>query len=362
MKTIGVVTFHRANSFGATLQAYATVAFLNKNGYKSEIVDYTNEYEQRFQKVFYTENGKLSGYLTAAIKNFLFRKRYYTMKSFGQLERYYPVSPAQYEDKESLRKAKYDVLVAGSDQIWNPVITNGIDDTYLLQFGSAAKRISVASSMGSHTLSDDEKEIFRKAMDTFTAISIREEFGKEQLSELTDKPIKILMDPTFLFKKDEWIEKLGKKSKYYDSKEKYILTFFVAPGNSYRERVQEYADSMHLPIWSIQSTTIKRTNCQKSILGATIEDFIALIAGAELVITDSFHGVAMSLNLQRNFVAFKNTANPVRVVSILDKLEISERLNMIPEKYHPIDYGRVNRLLDPLCEDSIKWVLDAIER
>lgn len=360
MKSIGVVTFHRANSFGATLQAYATVAFLNQNGYKAEIVDYTNEYEQRFQKVFHTENGKLSGYLTAAIKNFLLRKRHYTRKSFGNLDRYYPISAIRYKDKESLDLAKYDVLVAGSDQIWNPVITNGIDNTYLLQFGTADKRISIASSMGSHTLSEDEKEMFRKAMATFTAISIREEFGKEQLSKLTDNPIQILADPTFLFRKDDWIEELGRKSKYFCIKEKYILTFFVSPENSYRERVQKYAEALQLPVWSIQSTIIKRTNCQRSILGATIEDFIALIAGAELVITDSFHGVALSLNLQRSFVAFKNKANPVRVVSLLDKLEIPERLDMVAAEYSPVDYGRVGELLEPLCEDSRKWVVDAI--
>lgn len=361
MKSIGVVTFHRANSFGATLQAYATVAFLNESGYKAEIVDYTNEYEQRFQKLFYTENGKLSGYITASIKNLLFRKRYYTKKSFGHLERYYPISSVHYKDKKSLETAKYDILIAGSDQIWNPVITNKIDTTYLLQFGTADKRISVASSMGSHILSDVEKEIFQRALATFSAISIREEFGKNQLTELVDKPIQILMDPTFLVRKKDWLDKLGKNSKYYSLKEKYILTFFVAPDGSYRERVQAYADYLHLPVWSIQSTTMKRTNCQRSILGATIEDFIALIAGAELVITDSFHGVALSLNLQRDFIAFKNTANPVRVVSILDKLEIPERLNMIPKKYHPVNYKRVNQIMDPLCEESRQWVIKAIE-
>lgn len=362
MKKVGLLTFHRSCSYGASLQAYATVEFIKEHGYDIEIVDYTNGYEQRFQKIFYTENGKLSGYLTAAIKNYLLRRRYYIKKSFSCLEGYYPISAVRYKDKESLETAKYDILIAGSDQIWNPVITNGIDDTYLLQFGTAEKRISVASSMGSHTLSDDEKEIFRKAMATFTAISIREEFGKAQLSKLTDKPIQILMDPTFLFGKEGWINGMGRKSSYYGTKDKYILTFFVAPDASYRERVQAYADALHLPVWSIQSTIMKRTNCQKSILGATMEDFIALVAGAELVITDSFHGTALSLNLQSNFVAFKNTANPVRVVSILDKLGIPERLDMSPAEYQPVAYKRVNQILEPLCEESRQWLIDAIEK
>ena len=93
---VAVLTFHRADSYGAHLQAYATVAFLNQSGYDAELVDYTNKYEQRFQKLFYSENGRMSGFLTSFIKDFVFRKRYYKSKAFGSIEQYCSVSKRKY--------------------------------------------------------------------------------------------------------------------------------------------------------------------------------------------------------------------------------------------------------------------------
>lgn len=362
MVRIGLVTFHRSKSYGAGLQAFATVEFLKDNGYEVQLIDYTNPYEQRSQKLFYSENGKLDGYIKAFLKDFIFGKKYYAYKSYHEFYKYFPLTKEKYTSADALENVEYDVLIAGSDQVWNKDITNGLDRVMLLQFGKAKRRISVASSMGSIVLNEEDKSIFQGALQAFTSISIREEFGKKQLCSLTDKKIKVLMDPTFFFGKDEWIRKLGSKSKFYNSGHNYILTFFVTHNNGYRERVQQYADFLKIPIWSMQPTLIKRTNCEKSILGATTEDLIALIAGAALVITDSFHGVAMSLNLQRDFVAFKNVENPVRVETLLNKLDIKNRLDMKPAEYCKIDYKAINEKLFPLCEDSKRWVIEAIEK
>lgn len=361
MKTIGLVTFHRSNSYGACLQAYATVEFLKDNGYEVEIVDYINSYEHRFQKKFYSENGKLSGYFTQFIKDYFLKKRSSLKQAFGNPEEYYPISRESYTDRKDMAGVKYDVLIAGSDQIWNAEITNGVDPVFLLQFGKSGRRISVASSFGSTPITDGDRKKFEKAMRNFDSISTRETFGTKQLRTVTDKPVKILMDPTFFFDGDVWRKKLIQKSMYNSPKEKYIFTFFVAPNRTYRQRVQEYADKLNLPVWSQQSTTVKRTNCEKSILGARIEDLIALIANAELVITDSFHGTALSINLGTNFVSFKNTGNPVRVKMLLDSLGIADRIDMNPNDYNIVDYEEVYKKLKPLCEDSRKWVIDAVE-
>lgn len=362
MEKIGVLTFHRADSYGAHLQAYATVAFLNQSGYEAELVDYTNQYEQRFRRIFYSKNGKMTGFLTSFIKDYVFKKRYYKNKAFGNIEQYCPVSKKKYETKKALDKAFYDVLVVGSDQVWNREITNGLDDVFLLIHGQASKRISISSSMGSVILNDEEKKMFQEAFKKFTAISAREEFAKNQLQETTGRPIKVLMDPTFLIDKKKWIQSLVQKSiPYRKIKEKYILTFFLAPDETYKLRIAKLAKKLKLPVWSIQSIAVKRIESDRIILGATVADFLALIANAEVVVTDSFHGTAMSINLERNFVAFKNKGNPVRVMTLLDTLGLSNRLDMNEEVYCPVNYNRVNKMLEPLREDSKKWIVQAIE-
>ena len=362
MKKIGVLTFHRADSYGAHLQAYATVAFLNQSGYDAELVDYTNQYEQRFQKLFYSENGKMSGFLTSFIKDFIFRKRYYKRKSFKNIEQYCHVSKEKYKNKEEMDRASYDVLVVGSDQVWNREITNGLDDVFLLMHGQATRRISISSSMGSVILTEKEKEVFRRAFVRFDAISVRENFVKKQLQEITNSRIKVLMDPTFLISKDQWIQSLVQKStKYRNINGKYILTFFLAPDDTYKSRMKKIANKMKLPVWSIQSIAVKRVESDKIILGATVADFLALIANAEIVVTDSFHGVALSINMEKNFIAFKNKGNPVRVMTLLDTLQLLDRLDMDEEKYCPVDYKVVKEILDPLRSDSRRWIIQAIE-
>ena len=45
--------------------------------------------------------------------------------------------------------AEDDVFIAGSDQIWNPLITGGVDKAYFLDFtNDKTKKISYAPSMG----------------------------------------------------------------------------------------------------------------------------------------------------------------------------------------------------------------------
>ena len=40
MKKIGILTFHRAENFGAVLQAYALQQYVTNLGYDVEIIDY----------------------------------------------------------------------------------------------------------------------------------------------------------------------------------------------------------------------------------------------------------------------------------------------------------------------------------
>lgn len=361
MKKIGVVTFHRSISYGACLQAYATVEFLNSSGYDSELIDYTNTFEQRFTKAIYKENNHWSSYVTTFIKNWLLGKKYYARKAFGHPEKRYPLSAGSYTALSQMQDVTYDTLVVGSDQVWNKHITGGLDEAFLLQFGNAAQRISIASSLGSLDLTQDELTSFQKAFQRFSAISVREECAKEQLQPLTDKEIKVLEDPTFLLSKETWLQNFASKSKYYNCKEKYILTFFLGADASYGERVQQYAKKMNLPVWSIQSTYVKRFPCDKLLSGATVEDFVALFANAALILTDSFHGAAISLNLQKDFVSFRYKANPKRVVYLLDKLGISDRLDMPADVFRSVDYSTVNNILVPMRESSKQWVLNAME-
>lgn len=54
-----------------------------------------------------------------------------------------------------------DALIVGSDQVWNPFITGGIEPAFFLQFGKATRRLSLASSLGSHIYNEIEQQEIR---------------------------------------------------------------------------------------------------------------------------------------------------------------------------------------------------------
>lgn len=360
-KKIGIVTFFKANNYGVCLQAIATSEFLKNQGYEVDVINYTNPYEHRIFRWSYKENDKIIGYFTSLLKNILLGKKKYYNKGFKNVENYYHLTEQNATKIEQLQSMEYDVLIAGSDQIWNPLITGGIDPVFLLQFGKAQKRISVASSLGSNELTEEEKRIFTDAFKKFSHISVREQYAKKCLQDLTNKNIKVLMDPTFLFNKKEWVDLLGQKSKLYGLKEKYILTYFISSKKaSYQDRVLKYSKKLNCPVWSIQFTNYSWKVTDKKILGASIEDFIALFMNAQLILTDSFHGTAFSINLNRNFVPFKHSENPLRIINLLQNLGISELLDMAAENYTEVCYDEVNEKLEQLREDSKEWLRNAV--
>ena len=90
-------------------------------------------------------------------------------------------------------------------------------------------------------------------------------------------------------------------------------------------------------------------------------DFIALIKNASVILTDSFHGVAFSVNLGKDFVALTNTQNPIRVKEFLEKLGLDNRIDMDPEDFKMINYIEVNKKLLKMRNDSLKWIFESIK-
>ncbi|MCR5753433.1 MAG: polysaccharide pyruvyl transferase family protein, partial [Acetatifactor sp.] len=196
------------------------------------------------------------------------------------------------------------------------------------------------------------------------AISVRETFAKDYLMKVLDKKIDVISDPTFLLSREEWIDKLASKSKYYKCEEKYILTYFVSKEKNSRECIQfikNYSQKYNYPVWSIQFSTYYSKTGDKKILGASMEDFLALVLNAQIIITDSFHGTALSLNLEKNFVSYNNSENPLRVHNLLNRLHLLERINMDYESYKTIDYKNVRKGIDEIRKESQEWIVDAIE-
>jgi hypothetical protein len=362
MLDVKLITFHKSLSYGGCLQAYATVRILESLGCDVTVIDFENPYEAR------NRNGELKIYGTykerfiSLIKEIFFKNQSMKEKAFGAFTQIYPnMTTKHYNNVSEMDDIFADVLVVGSDQVWNGKITNNIEPAFFLNFGSAKKRISFSSSMGSYQLSIREKEQVKGMLKNFTSISTREEFARKQIQTLTSKEVKILLDPTLLIDKDSWIKDSANMENGY-VKGSYILAFVI---NEHKENIAEifkkYKRKLGLPIYRIRLNTYRSRGEDRVIAGPTPLEFIRLISNAYFVITDSFHGTAFSINLNVPFAFIRVENNNDRMQELLKHCSLEDRTirkDYIPET--TCDFTTANSYLEEQRRDNIEWLRESI--
>lgn len=365
MKKVGIITFHNSRSYGACLQAIATVYMIRNMGYQAEVIDYVNLFEQKRYKADLDNFIVAMKYIRWKIKTWLSRDEYWLQRAFGNTKQLYSdaISSEHYTKIEELSNLKYDVLLVGSDQVWNSQITEKLDTVFLLDFGQSPKRISYASSMGSHRIEPNEEKLFRHCLKRFSFISVREKFAMEELRRILDIDVEIVLDPTLLLTKEQWTDYILQVSERIPvPQEPYILTFFVGKNISfYREQVFQIKEKKQLPVYNIQTNKRKYISVDRVLAGVTCGEFVQWIQNAAYIITDSFHGTAFSLLYQKQFTSISNTVNPIRVKELLESVGLQERLDSPQNCDREIEYHAVNKKLNELRSRSIKWLQTALE-
>lgn len=365
---VGIVTLHRSYSYGACFQSYATYKVLQDMGYDAEFVNYVNSYEQNQNHLVSTTRGFARNIMTTT-ENIFLHCYSNNKKAFDKFHNNYKQSN-QYRHRDDMDNLCYDVLLSGSDQLWNPDIFNQIDSVFFLNFGKARKRIAYAASAGSHIFTKQEREQIAPWVNNYSAIGVREEALKKQLEELTDKDISIVLDPTFLLEKKDWLSL--KNSGREIPKDKFILLYMIGVRYSeYREKyapiVKFYADQLEVPVYAVTSMTYPVFyGADKNLCGITPEGLVQAINSAELIITSSFHGIAFSINLNRRFIALKNS-NPARTEQLLQYCGLEDRIidefdeEKCTRMLENIDYSITNKRLSQGRNISIAWLRRQLE-
>lgn len=328
MKRIGIITFHRANSYGAQLQAYALQRKLNED-YSAEIIDYRNKY---FEIIYH--NGEKQK-LRRRIKNQVFiwlnindaKKYAYRNALFDKFSNKYCKKSCQYNSENvHCANKNYDCIVSGSDQVWNIEISKN-DWNYYLEFVSPEKRYSYAASFGKTPANKDSDRI-RDNLQMYRSILVREHEGIEIVKQLDNSLCaNEVCDPVFLLSKEEWINNLDINIK--KKKKGYILLFFVAPQTHAIDVAKKIAQIKDLDIYQINPFGCKEfSNGVRKIISAGPKEFLEYIANADLVITTSFHAMALSIIFNVPFFYELNkAANNVnsRLVNLAEIFSSQER-------------------------------------
>jgi hypothetical protein len=330
MKRVGILTFHCAHNYGAVLQCYALQKFLESSGCEVEIIDHQipsllDVYKPICWRFIYRKNPiKLLKNVFHAIRYYLVnRARYNSFNKFSN--QYLNCQPV-----ETIHTNPYDVIIVGSDQVWNPQLTNGYDPFYWGSFGrpKGTKLISYAASMYD-IWSEDQDERVCELLQNFDAISVREEKVQKKIMQvIPGREIRKVVDPIFLLSDEQWTNVASIPSE----KKAYLLLFQVERVKKSEEIAKRIATDLNLSIIYL-SAKADRINTP-SVVASSPADFVGLFKHASFVVCTSFHGTAFSILLHKQFVSVKtNTPKDARVEGLLDSLGLSKRFISDYEDY-----------------------------
>ena len=334
MKNIKTITFHNAYNYGAMLQTYALQNKIKNLGYETEVIDFLSEELTKEYKVklFNFSNG-IKSFISSLTSYQIRKKRAKIFEKF--LKEKIKLTKKRYFTMEDLRKdsENFEMCITGSDQVWNPAIV--YSPAYFLDFGNERmkrmKRISYAASFGQEKILKEYEEKVGEHLKKFNCISVREKSGINLVKELSGENAVQVLDPVFLLSKDEWKKLDNNIVKDFDLEDGYVLVYSMEKNSlimEIAEKLKKYLDKPIVVIHSSYGITtqieiLKSKNINIPVAGP--QEFVTLFAGADCIVTNSFHGTAFSIIFDKPFLSVPHSTRNTRLQSVLELLKLEER-------------------------------------
>lgn len=322
------------------MQAYAMQTVLERMGHEAWIIDYYSN-PDRIRSPWYRD--MVTYPIRFFKKYFLGQKRIkvrtesYYRNSFKALSMYVApfleknIKRRKFDRLKSIKEGDFDIIVVGSDQIWNDSGWNkdGFADKFL-SFAKDwnTKRISYAASFG-HKIWRASPEITRTcavALKTFDAVSVREDTGVVICREKFGVEARIVLDPTLLLAKEEYLNLL-KGWKECSRPSGSMMTYVLDKSKETDELVTSISKKTGL-------TPFETCGCKKIRLAGhlffvneALENWLSGFRDADFIVTDSFHACVFSIIFRKPFLVVLNKdRGTARIYSLLKMLRLENHL------------------------------------
>lgn len=373
---IGIFTLPLENNYGGNLQNFAMQQVLKDMGHEVFTVDWHRKKEYAsFVRQFVGYIHRLYSYYINKEKISVCWSPFFSNKEFDIISRnirpfinknivltkkiYMP----QLEEIDN--EYKFDAYVVGSDQVW-------VHSYALSAFLDFVKRknvvkVAYAASSNEQAWTRNQKLIplCKKLAEDFSGLSVREFFLKKEAEEILNRDIKQVLDPVFLLDPSEYLKLIPPKTKtssfgfYYildKSENKSLIIQSIS-----KERGISFISGMP------QKAHIRERNMNlNDYIFPSVEDWIFGISQTDIVVTDSFHGMAFSILFNKNFVVIANARRGMeRFKSLLSNFNLEDRMVSNTEEAlkvirKPIEYNIINEKLSSMRADSLSFLTNAL--
>ena len=361
---IGITTFQWANNYGAVLQAHALQSFLRERGHAVQIVDY------RVKSSFTGLRRWIAKTPYRCVRKWEAAYKEYVFELFR--ERYMARTPSVFYsvvEMESIAD-KFDMLITGSDQVWNPRFLSQVDgffDLYFLSFAAPqTRRVAYAASIGHSekaTMKEEWQEILSEKLQKMDAISVREPSGVDLVNSLCGRSDAVqVVDPTLLLERKHY-EKIAGETKGWG---KYLFSYMLhGMDRDAGEACRHITEARNVQVMKCDA---KKTNIHRGYVLPSPTGWLKRIKNAPFVATNSFHCVVFCLIFHVPFIALlidgQIGSMNSRIVELLKEVRLTNRI-LSPQEDIPagmcaeeINWDIVDQKIVAMREKSVEFLAD----
>ena len=356
---IGIGTFHNAHNYGAILQTVALKTFIAKLGHDCFVIDHKNRiieegYRPSYKSLFKDFDRKPWTFYKIVPRFILFislKKRY---KMFER-------SIARLYNAKPLSELNPDLIVFGSDQIWNEYLIG--DDMFyygVIEDIRKVKKISYAASLGFGPIDFLKKN--KSLLEEFQHLGVREKSLQDELKKIGLSST-LTIDPTLLLSVKDWNEifQLDMVNIVKD----YILVYGMRKRKEVLKIAKKISKETGLRILEVRSNSNLNLHSTFSPnFYTSVRGFLKKIKEAKVIITDSFHGTVFSIIFGKPFYSIKyGETGDDRAVNLLQEFNLENHFITPGDSIPPFPPEPERNLLDkynPYINQSFQYLVDCL--
>lgn len=334
---IAILTYHFSDNYGALFQAYSLRQWFIINGVDADFLPYHPSYveeggnfDRPWRLSLWRKNATILYMRLSHLRRQILgdKAQHISFDSFRT--RHLGISGSRLRDGASLESIvrSYDMLVCGSDQIWNPSIQRGLDPVYFLDIpgSEGIHKVAYAPSFGRSAIEPVYLEELGRLLSGLDAVSVREASGLAILEAagFDQGSAKVVPDPTILL--GQFDELLGMEDKQQDGS---VFCYALRTDEVIRGVAERVAAIFDAPLYSPRGAHQRWRDIGHGVTPGPV-DWLKMLSRSRIVVSNSFHGVALSVVLRKPFIAValpgKRAGMNARVKNLLEAVGLSERL------------------------------------
>lgn len=370
-RRVGIVTINDDNNFGNRLQAYALQRAVARLGWQPELIRNTpSPMSTRLLATRAWHAVRGDGVLAFGGRN----GRLLWSKSRGShgpvVPRYAPIrrsvianfaranlvsSDVEFAERPVEEWAdRYQRVIVGSDQVWNHGFRNAQEIDFLT-FASPEQRIAYAASFGVHDVPEYLRRNYRAWISGIPHISVREQRGAEIVADLTGRRVPVVVDPTLLLSREDW-ESFQRVPATLRTRNYAVQFFLGRPTDAQLAWVTAQARERGLALMDLNDLN------SSEFAHLDPEGFVAALANAQFVATDSFHAGVFSLLHHTPVAVRRRDETASRLETLFAKHEIALEDTDVPGlRTAPApDWCKADQLLRLERDASWSYLRDAL--